>query len=202
VTAPAATSTIVADAFRFMEVSPPSSFADDTEEARAVLQSYPTALDACLEAADWSFASRYAELPQLAALPEGEIADARLPYAYTLPGDLVKLREIVDAFTRWRIDAGGLLRTDCAGSLKIRYTRRTPDEAQLPATFRIAVAAQLATLLAPRFLTVRTKQADLAARAREAMGAALNADAMTASPERYDDQPWETGDDWVRRAVR
>lgn len=200
--APIATSTIVADAFRFMEQTPPSSFADDTEEGRAVAASYPTALTACLEAADWSFASRYVELAELAALPLGEVTDPRLPHAYALPGDLVRLREIVDAFTRWRIDRGALLRADCGGPLKIRYTARIDDEARLPATFRLAVAGQLASILVPRFLTTRGKQADVASRAREAMGAALKADAMSASPERYDGLDWRTGDDWVAGAVR
>jgi hypothetical protein len=199
---PFATSTIVADAFRFMELSPPSSFADDSEEAEAANSKYPDALSMCLEANDWSFASRYAELAELADLPEGEVADPRIPHAYALPGDLVKLREIVDAFARWRIDAEGLLRADVGERIMIRYTRRLDDEARLPATFRVAVAAQLAVLLSPRWNNVRTKREELRGILAEAMARSRRDDGMSGSPERYDDRPNHTGDDWVSGAMR
>lgn len=201
-TTPFATSTIVADAFRFMELSPPSSFADDSEEAGQANSKYPDALSMCLEAADWSFASRYAELPELAALPAGEVTDPRIPHAYALPGDLVKLREIVDAFARWRIDAGGLLRADVATRIMIRYTARLDGEGRLPATFRLAVATKLAVLLSPRYISVRTKREELRGSHAEALARALRDDGMSASPERYDGRDDSTGNDWVSGAMR
>lgn len=199
---PFATSTIVADAFRFMELSPPSSFADDSEEAQGANSKYPDALSMCLEANDWSFASRYAELSELAALPVGEVTDPRIPHAYELPGDLVRLREIVDAFARWRLDRGGLLRADVGARIMIRYTARLDDEGRLPATFRVAVAAQLAVLLSPRWITVRTKREELRGVHAAAMARALRDDGMSASPERYDGRDNHIGNDWVSGAVR
>lgn len=124
-TFPFATSTIVAQAFGMVELSPPSSFADDTPQAQDAAQHYASSLDICLELNDWSFASRMVALSS-AALPEGVIADPDLPFSFRLPGDCIALREVKTRAVRFRLDEM-ILRADQPGPLPIRYTRRITD---------------------------------------------------------------------------
>ena len=194
---PIATSTIVAQAFRLMEMSPVSSFGDDSEEAAAAAEQYPVVLDILLEGNDWGFASTLAHLPHVAILPDDVAADAELPWLYRLPGDCVKIREMVDKSVRWRIDEG-YLRADQPGPLTIRYTRRIVNEPAAPATFRTAVAYQLAALLSPRWPGKASLADRLEQGAEKYRGKALADDRYGASAVRYDGGPDQP--DWVAEA--
>lgn len=196
---PIATSTIVPQAFRLMEKSPISSFADDSEEAEAAAEQYPEAMDICLEACDWSFASVLAALPEATNLPETVAADADLPYSYRLPAECVTVQEVDRPGKSWRRDRD-LLRAASPGPLRIRYTGRITDEGKLPATFKTAVAYQLAALLAPRWLSTRTKVSDLQSYASQYLKQAMARDRNQASAARYDGLP-DDGD-WVTEVVR
>lgn len=195
---PIATSNIVKQAFRFMEVTPPSSLADDDDKATAANEQYGTALKACLEQEDFSFARRFASLA-LANTPDGEKPDPELPYFHTLPGDCVKLRGLRDKWIKWRID-GLYLLTDQAAAVEIRYTRLITDEDRLPAMFQTAVSYQLAVLLAPTYVGSRTKRADLVSDGMSALRKAVENDAVTASHARWDGE--EDSGDWVSEATR
>ncbi|MGI3163072.1 hypothetical protein [Pseudooceanicola sp. 200-1SW] len=197
-TTPLATSTIAQQAFRFMELSPLSSYADDSPQAQAAAEQYPEALRICLEEEDWSFARRLVALPPVGTLPAGIAADPLLPTAYRLPGDIVRLHWVSDGVT-WRVDED-LLRTDATGQLLIRYTRVIENEKALPGLFRTAVAYHLAILLAPLYVGSRTKRETLALEGREALERASSHDARTASPRRWNGQP-STGD-WATEATR
>lgn len=197
-TLPIAASTIAAQAFRFAEMGPISSFADETEQAQAAAEQYPDAISICLETADWSFASVMVSLPSK-ELAETQAADPDLPYSYGLPGDLIRLREVMDECTRWRIDLD-LLRADRPAPLRIRYTARITNEARLPATFRKAVALQLAILLAPTYLRTQSKIQQLESQFRDTLEMAQRQDARMASTERYDGLTDQS--DWASEAVQ
>lgn len=195
--APIATSTIVAQAFRFMEMAPISSFGDDSEQAQSAADQYPVALDECLEACDWAFASRYVELSALTALPAGEVQDPVLPYVYVVPGDCIKIREMADKTVRWRRD-GTLIRADQAAPLALRYTFRVQNESLLPSLFRTAVAARLAFLLAGRWVGNTQLQARLEGLAEARLKSAMKATSDDASLHRYDGRPDQP--DWASEA--
>lgn len=195
---PIAAATIVAQAFRYMEVTPPSSLDDDSPKARDAAEQYPNALQQCLEAADWSFASVLANIPQ-AELPPTVAADADFPYFYALPGDLIRIQEVGDGDTGWRRDRDGL-RSDTAAPLRIRYTAKITNEAALTATFRDAVALTLACLIAPVWLTTDSKLQRLDALRERALKKAMMQDARSASDARYDGLP-DQGD-WADEAVQ
>ena len=195
---PIAASTIMTQAFRFLEATPPSSFDDDSEQAQAAAEQYPVALRQCLEAADWSFASTLVFLP-LAELPLTVAADPDLPYLYNLPGNLVRIHEVGDNFTRWRKDAAGL-RADDTAPLRLRYTANITNETNLPANFLVAVSLHLAILLASRWLPTQSKVQALEMKAQEALRLALRQDAANASAARYDDL--DAQGDWVTEALR
>jgi hypothetical protein len=197
-----ATSDIVSLAFLAMEKTPPASFADATEEATLTTQFYPAALERCLEQNDWSFASTYAALPPL-TLPATSIADPALPYTYALPGDCLRLREVGDGCTRWRLDKLGdvrALRADQAAPLPVRYTARVFVETLLPVSFRNLVALQLAVYLAPRFLGTASKIEVLKRDLSDALEAAQREDSRSASDARYDGLDISYSDDWVTEA--
>lgn len=195
---PLDTSDIVALAFLAMEKTPPASFDDDSDEARFTTDFYPRALDRMLETTDWSFASTYVQLPPLTA-PPGITADPALPGLYAVPGDCLRLREVGDPDTRWRLDRD-VLRADTTAALPIRYTARIDDEARAPQSFRDAVALQLAIYLAPRFLGTQGKIETLKRDLADALAQAQREDSRTASGQRYDGLTNQG--DWATEATR
>ena len=193
-----ATSSIVAQAWRFMELSPISSFDDDTEQARSAGEQYEPALRYCLAKADWSFASTVANLPA-ATLPETAAEDPELPHFYQPPGGLIRLHEVGDRYTEWRLDLDGLRASDAA-PLRIRYTALITNEARLPAAFQSAVALRLAIILGPRWLTTQGKIKGLKDDFAAELATAKKEDSRSASASRYDDELTSSGD-WATEAT-
>lgn len=195
---PIATANIVRQAFRFMEVTPPSSLADSSDAASDANEQYPIALNMCLEQEDFSFARRFAALTR-ANTPEGFSADPELPYFYPLPAKLLKLRKVITKNVKWRID-GIYLLSDSDGGISIRYTKEITDEMRVPATFQTAVSYQLANFLAPTYVGSRTKRADLTSDGANALRLAIDNDAVSASAARWDGQ--DDQGDWACEATR
>lgn len=195
---PIATSTIAAQAFRLMELGPISSFADDTPQAQDASQQYPVARRLCLEACDWSFASRIADLPE-AVRPDTTPIATGFPHLFKLPADCLKVREVIDARIDWRLD-GDFLRADRAGPLSIRYTADQSNETRFPAMFAEAVSWRLAAMLAPRWVGAANKIGLLEQGAGDSLKQAMRADARQASAARYDGRPDTV--DWVDEVLR
>lgn len=193
---PIATSIIAAQAFRFMQLSAISSFADTSPQAVAAAEQYPIAMGICLEEQDWSFARRLVKLPE-AELPEGRQSDPDLPYVYELPGDCVKLRLVVDETVRWRLDERTIF-ASASGGLMVRYTRRVTNEALLPALFQTSVAYQLAILLSPAYVGSRSKRKELVEDGASALAYAKQNDARSASADSWDGF---SHNDWVAEAT-
>lgn len=189
-------STIAQQAFIFLELSPLSSFGDDTPQVTQAAAFYARALRSVLAHADWSDARKLVSLPQ-ADLPDTEVADPDLPYLYVLPADCVRLRKVLDD-CRWRTD-GRYLRADKATSLLIRYTQAIENESRLSDVLQTAVALQLAILLAPKWLVTRTKIETLKADLAEALTEAARIDRENGSVDSWhaDDSP-----DIVAEALR
>lgn len=187
---PPATAAIVAQAFRLMELNPVSSLADDSTEAQEAAEQYDIARRMVLEAADWSFASRYAVVPEIVGGAAAPATDPDLPHAYALPPDCLAVRQVLPTAgaglgeIRWRRDAEGL-RCDQELQIALRYTADIRDETTLPATVQTGLAMQLAVLLAPRWVTTRTKIADLQTGLQRSLQQALRADADQASLRPY-----------------
>ena len=197
-TYPTAAASIVDQAVILMEKSPPSRFGDDSPEAQDAARHYPEALRSCLEACDWSFASRTVLLNRIAALPEGMIATSDFPYLFALPDDHLVPRQVGDRSTRWQVE-DIYLRADDAGPLHLRYTRVIDNERQVSARFRLAVAAELAVRLSPRWLGTATKVEGLIGQAEVSLRRAMAADKANASQVTWrGDEP----QDWVSGIAR
>lgn len=182
----------------FMEVTPISSLDDDGELAQLLKARYDAARDACLEVADWSFASRMVQLSTVSFDDPTFVLDPDLPYSYGLPADCLRIQEIFGA-ANWRIDAD-VLRADVPAPLRLRYTAKVVNEERLPAEFRLAIAYRLAAILAPRFTSTQSKVGDLLTMAEQSLKRAAKNSARDASPARYDGQA-DQGD-WVDRVRR
>ena len=189
-----AVSGIAAQAFRLMEMSPISSFGDDSEQGISAADQYPVALDMCLEENDWSFASRIVQLPEVIETA----IDPDLVHAFARPADLVRLLDVYPADVLFRLDASHI-RADAAGPLTIRYTQRVSDETRLPGLFKTAVAYRLASLLAPRWTTSMNRAAELYKISEDYIGKAKKSDRLSASGRRFDGRA--RGDDWVDAAT-
>lgn len=195
---PTAMANIAATAFQAMELAPFSSFADDTPQAQDAATQYNYARRICLEACDWSFASTVANLPPIADL---DIApDPQFPHCFKLPGDCLIFRHPLDLHVSWRLD-GHHLRAINPNFLPVRYTRDIENENLMPAGFQQAVALRLAATLSPRWVGAESKTQSLESRAELALKTAMARDARSASPERYDGEPYGVSD-WARWAVR
>lgn len=191
-----ATSTIVSEAFRLMELSAFSSFGDDSDQARAASEQYQPALKSCLEQQDWSFARELVSLKEV-TLEDDDVVDEDLPNAYVTPADFVKLR-FVEKGVNWRLDRE-FLRADKADGLIIRYTFLVTNETKLPALFQEAASYKLAVLLAPEWVGSRTKRADLLLESKRVLASAVENDLHTASLARYDGQDQQP--DWAGLAT-
>lgn len=190
---PIATSNIASRAFALMELAPISSYGDDSDQARAARDHYPHALQEMLEHYDWSFARRVYRLA-LTTLPNGEFTDPNLPYAFRLPPQTLALRHVENGHKfRWRVD-GDLLRSEEETPPIVRLTVMPSREADLPALFRAAVAHQLAVTMSAKYVTTRTKRVDLKQDLADAVAAAKEHDARTASHHRMDGRPEQP--DW------
>lgn len=191
-----ANSVIVSQAFRHIARAPISSLGDDSEEANAAREQYPLAMQYCLERVDWSFASTRAILTTAELDP---YQDPDLPYRFTVPGDVVKLREVGDKYTRWRLDRDGL-RADYGAPLFVRYTGQIADETKTTAAFQAVVSLRLAVLLAPYWSVTEARIQSLEAQLRNGFKEAAREDARSASEARYDGLPEQP--DWASEARR
>jgi hypothetical protein len=198
-----ATSSIIAQALRYMRLPPVARFDASAEVLVALPEAVASAMDDCLAVADWSFASVLVQLPG-AALPNGDMPDDGMPYAYQPPGDMIALRQIMPSCARYRMDKG-LLRSDQPAPLTLRYTARVTIEAALPATFRDAVSLHIAARLGARWAGSTVASDDLTGQAAARLLQARRDDARQASPMRAlpanDNLGYGGSDDWATGAV-
>jgi hypothetical protein len=191
-----ANSGIASRAFQLCEQAPISSFGDDSEEAITAAEQYGTALEACLEDCDWSFARRVARLSQVAAEPTA--VDPDLTFEFIRPPALLAIRDVRPCDIEWRLDEDRI-RSDFAGPIHVRYTLRIEDETRMSAKFRLAVSYRLAALLAPRWTTSLNRAQALSDQADDWLAKARRADRNTGSLQRYDGRDAQA--DWSE-AVR
>ena len=188
-----ANSAIVAQAFRHIGRAAISSLGDDSEEAEAAREQYPRALRWCLEKCDWSFASTRRILTTATSDPE---QDPDLPWLFTIPGDVVTVRE-VEAGVRWRIDRDGL-RADVEAPLRVRYTGEISDETKTTTAFQDAVSLRLALMLGAYWSVTEARMQAIEGQLNDALKDAMREDSRTASEGRYDGLPEQA--DWATEA--
>lgn len=156
---------IINMALALLGAQPASSPDDGSVGANLALRFYDTVRDSVLTAANWGFALSRAELSKLGTVPAFGYR-----YAYALPPDFLRalaLSENADGY-EWDIQSGCLLIDLDSGSapLKLLYLARVTDESRYPADFALALAAKLASLMAPALLSA-SQGAGVSARMEE-----------------------------------
>ena len=140
---------------------------DDTIEGRTCLRLYRVTRDATLEAREWTFAVKRAELPKLVDPPVWGFGAK-----FQLPPDTLRIIEArSDQVERvaWRqmanrlewVREGDELLTDASSPLRIRYIAQIIDTAAFSPAFERALSAHLAYEMAIPLTASRTLQSDM-----------------------------------------
>lgn len=107
---------------------PISALDEDSDAARLVSNIFESVRDSTLEAADWAFAIKRAELSQSAEAPAYGFT-----YYYILPSDCLRVIETDDPDYEYEIE-GGKLASD-ADSVSIKYIARVTNPNQFSKLF-------------------------------------------------------------------
>ena len=113
---------------------------EDSEAARAANLIYEQIRDACIRDHVWNFAVNRVELAQNSTAPAFEFS-----YQYNLPSDCLRVLQMQDMSTLYKIEGGKLLTDD--GTAKILYLARVEDVNLFDAMFVEAFSARLAAEL-------------------------------------------------------
>lgn len=170
----------------------------NSKEAEVCALQYTEARDYLLERHDWNFAARRVRLAQDSTTPATEWS-----YAYSLPGDFIKLTKVADntnmsGKVRYRLE-GGLILTD-APQLYLKYVRRENDPNLMPPTFRVALEHLLASRLSVALTNNRTQSAELRDEfEKEHLLIAMSADALQDDEDDFPESEWvsaRSGDEY------
>jgi hypothetical protein len=184
------------------------SLDDNSPEARACSVHYDDCLQLLLEAHDWGFAVKRATL---ALLTLNDRSDEWL-YAYAAPSEMAAAVRLAYpgqtpisgvfypwpylwprppfVFTDYVLDSG-VIYTNAAGAV-FDYIDRDVEEERMPATFKRALALDLASRLAITLLDDRAKKGDLIQQAEAAKRRAMAED-LNRYPRRDAHAPDEVG---------
>ena len=113
---------------------------EDSEAARAANLIYEQIRDACIRDHVWNFAVNRVELAQNSTAPAFGFS-----YQYNLPSDCLRVLQMDDMSTLYKIEGGKLLTDD--GTAKILYLARVEDVNLFDAMFVEALSARLAAEL-------------------------------------------------------
>lgn len=163
----------------------------DSAEANACAIHYPDALQILLEAHEWGFAKKRVTLASLTNDRSGEWVYAyAVPSDVAVPGTLVYPQQtpISGVYYPWPyswprppfwmsdfiLDAG-VIYTNLEGAI-FEYASNEIEEAKMPATFKRALALELASRLALTLLNDRAMKGDLIQQAEAAKRRAMAED--------------------------
>lgn len=112
----------------------------DDNQIRVLVKLYIPTLKETLEAHTWNFAITRATLVQTTAPAFG------YTYKYTLPSDCLRVVELYDSDSEWKVELGGLLTDD--DTAKIVYIAYISDTTKFSPTFNTALMYHLASKFA------------------------------------------------------
>ncbi len=135
-----------------------TSLGDDTQEAKLCAIHYPGVRDAVLHERDWTFATEWQTLTQIADPPLSEY-----PNAFQLPTDTLAVLFVGQDYTRpapkWQVE-GDAVRTD-ETTCKAQLLTRVKDTSRYPPLFEEALVSRLAAELATPITESRQLMLDL-----------------------------------------
>ncbi len=133
-------------ALSLLGAGPITSLDDDTTEAKLCKMNYVPLRDTVLQEHNWSFATKWETLAQLADPPLGEY-----PNAFVLPPETLIVLFVGQDYNRqaerWQVE-GGMIRTDlttCKAQLLVQVTDVTRYSPMFVQALVARIAAELAT---------------------------------------------------------
>lgn len=175
-----------------------TALADNLKEAREMNAIIDLRRDACLRAHNWSFAIERTRLSALSVAPEWGYS-----VAYQLPTDCLRVVQVNDTWIipglsdfiggpdeePFKIE-GRKIVTDWASPLKLRYIKRVTDASQYDALFSEYFATDLAYQACEALTQSNTKAEKLRADLKDAVLAAIRANAIELPPQPIPDDSW------------
>ena len=141
----------IGDSASVSSIDPP----DGSAQSEACYRLYPVALASCLDTHNWSFATKRAELSELA---EGQVAKNPWCHAFALPADCRRVIDILNPecprikthkhdFEVIGAEFGSVILTNVKNPI-VRYVMSDPKPSQFTGLFTDALAWLLASYLA------------------------------------------------------
>ena len=158
---------------------------DVSKEAVLCNQFYAQARDATLRAYPWNFATRRADLGAPLASSDENYPEWGFTYGFTLPSNPWCLRVLeTENFEPYRVE-GRTLYADVS-SLKIRYIARIDSPEQFDESFKMALANNLAMLLAIPITKSDKMLASMTAMYNASIAQAQHVDTQEGTPDEID----------------
>ena len=173
------------------------SLSDDVKAARSVSSMWDIVRDAELRIRNWSFAITRDSLAASATAPA-----YGYDYQFPFPADCLRLISVGEYYpgvsltdyrgrdeSEWRIEGANIL-SNSAGPMYIRYICRKEDTSQWDAAFVEAFACRLAAEMAEDLTQSSSKKDAAWSEYRQAVSAAIRANAIELAPEPLPDDSW------------
>lgn len=167
------------------------SIDDDNESARVIRSLWDFTRDAVLASFPWKFAIKRTSLAALAAAPAYGWARQ-----FTVPEECLRLVQVGDDYVFYTgpLEAfqleGGVIMTDEAAPLRLRYVQRVTNVGLWPVLFGRVVAMQLAIDACEKLTTSSAKQGVLNEAYAVAVAQARKQSAIERPPQRADNSDW------------
>lgn len=174
-----------------------TSLSDNVEAARVISSAWSALRDAELRSRIWNFSAARTSLPALSTTPSWGFS-----YQYQLPSDCLRVIQVDEYFpgvsmSNYRTSSeaayqieGGKVLTNLSAPLKIRYVSRIEDTGAWDAAFVEVFACRLALEICEKLAQSSTKRQLAWDEYKQALGAAVRADAVENPPEPLPDDTW------------
>lgn len=167
------------------------SITDDVEAARVMRSLWDFTRDTVLAGYPWKFAIKRTSLPALADAPAYGWARQ-----FTVPEECLRLVQVGDDYVfytgmreTFQLE-GGVIMTDEAAPLQLRYVQRVTNVGLWPVLFGRVVAMQLAIDACEKLTTSSAKQGVLNEAYALAVAQARKQSAIERPPQRADNSDW------------
>lgn len=167
------------------------SISDDVEAARVMRSLWDFTRDAVLASYPWKFAIKRTSLPALSTAPA-----YGWERQFTVPEECLRLVQVGDDYVfytglleTFQLE-GGVILTDEAAPLRLRYVERVTNVGLWPVLFGRVVAMQLAIDACEKLTTSNAKQGALNEAYALAVAQARKQSAIERPPQRADNSDW------------
>jgi hypothetical protein len=174
-------------ALRKLGQAPITDFTENSKAARLANERFEDVRDELLYRHPWNFAEKRASLAASVTPPAWGYTNA-----FPLPIDYIRMRVVngEDEHTaKWKVEDGSIV-TDLPAPLEVLYTYQVTDANRMSASFREALASQLAADWAEDLTGDDNVVLDKGGKARIAIAQARSNDGQEGTPDQIESDEW------------